>query len=204
MGNGDFIETMLRNNMLPSGMDPQNPYHTYDYKFPSRGLASPNGHEALPSALAFHRRISILAAELGLLARDIRAEEKQSPDDTSYAVVQSRQERIGVLQDTLRRTWNVQMPVSVASGYCNQILPVGARGIFEHVSDSLSSCLLQIRSSCLQAIVADSLKREISYHLFLLEHFRFPKVSARNGRLKTRSRINTYHFNSHSRYTAPA
>ena len=204
MGNGDFIETMLRNNMLPSGMDPQNPYHTYDYKFPSRGLASPNGHEALPSALAFHRRISILAAELGLLARDIRAEEKQNPDDTSYAVVQSRQERIGVLQDTLRRTWNVQMPVSVASGYCNQILPVGARGIFEHVSDSLSSYLLKVRSNGLQAIVADSLKREISYHLFLLEHFRFPKASARSGRLKTRSRINTYRFDSHSRYTAPA
>ena len=138
MGNGDFVETMLRNNMLPSGMDPQNPYHTYDNTSPSRGLPSPNGHEALPSALAFHRRISVLAAELGLLARDIRAEERQKPNDRSHAVMQSRQERIGVLQDTLRRTWNVQMPVSVASGYCNQILPVGARGIFEHVSDAFS------------------------------------------------------------------
>lgn len=136
MGNGDFIETMLRRNMLPSGMDPQNPYHTYDYTSLSCGLASPNGHEALPSALAFHRRISVLAAELGLLARDIRAEERQNPNDRSHAVMQSRQERIGVLQDTLRRTWNVQMPVSVASGCCNQILPVGARGIFEHVSDA--------------------------------------------------------------------
>lgn len=138
MGNGDFVETMLRNNMLPSGMDPQNPYHTYDNTSPSRGFPSPNGHEALPSALAFHRRISVLAAGLGLLARDIRAEERQKPNDRSHAVMQSRQERIGVLQDTLRRTWNVQMPVSVASGYCNQILPVGARGIFEHVSDAFS------------------------------------------------------------------
>lgn len=135
MGNGEFIETMLRNNMLPSGMDPQNPYHTYDYSLASRGLASPDGHEALPSALAFHRRIGILAAELGLLARDLRAEEKQNPHDRSRAVIQSRHERIGVLQDTFRRTWNVQMPVSVANGYCNQILPVGARGIFEHVSN---------------------------------------------------------------------
>ena len=138
MSNGDFIETMLRNNMLPSGMDPQNPCHTYDYNSPSRGLASPNAHKALPSALAFHRRISVLAAELGLLARDIRAEEQQNPNDMSHAVMQSRHERIGVLQDTLRRTWNVQMPVSVASGYCNQILPVGARGIFEHVSKLFS------------------------------------------------------------------
>ena len=141
MGNGDFIETMLRNNMLPSGLDPQNPYHTYDFRSPSYGLASPSGHEALPSALAFHRRISILAAELGLLARDIRAEEKRNPGDRSRAVMQSRYERIGVLQDTLRRTWNVQMPVSVTNGYCNQVLPVGARGIFEHVSEPFSFSL---------------------------------------------------------------
>ena len=139
MGNGEFVETMLRNNMLDSGIDPQNSGPTYDYRSPSRGLASPNVHEALPSALAFHRRISILAAELGLLARDIRAEEKQHPNDRSRAAMQSRHERISVLQDTLRRTWNVQMPVSVASGYCNQILPVGARGIFEHVSTLPSS-----------------------------------------------------------------
>ena len=135
MGNGEFIETILRNNMLPSGMDPQNPYHTYDFSSPSYGLASPNGQEALPSALAFHRLTSILAAELGFLARDIRAEEKQNPGDRSRAVLQSRYERIGVLQDRLRRTWNVQMPVSVAYGYCNQVLPMGARGIFEHVRE---------------------------------------------------------------------
>ena len=132
---------MLRNNLLPSGMDPQNPHHTYDFSSPSYGLASPSGHEALPSALAFHRRISILAAELGLLARDIRAEEKQNPGDRSHSVMQSRHERIEVLQDTLRRTWNVQMPVSVANGYCNQVLPVGARGIFEHVSETSPASL---------------------------------------------------------------
>ena len=134
MGHGEFVETMLRNNMLASDMDPQNPYHTHDYHSPSCELASPNGHEALPSALAFHRRITILAAELGLLARDLREDEKQNPSDSrSHAVIQSRHERIDALQDTLRRTWNVQMPVSVANGYCNQVLPIGARGVFEHV-----------------------------------------------------------------------
>ena len=136
MGSGEFVETMLCHNILPSVIDPQSTYHAYDYDSPSRGLASTYGQEALPSALAFHRRINILAAELGLLARDIRAEEKQNPDERSDAVIRSRHERIGVLQDTLRRVWNVQMPASVASGYCNQILPVGARGIFEHVSET--------------------------------------------------------------------
>lgn len=132
MGNGEFVETMLRNNMLPSGMDPQYPYDTIRRNSPSRGLS--NEHEALPSALAFHRRPNVLAAELGLLARDLRVEESRNPHDRSQAMVRRRQERIGALQDTLRRTWNVQMPASVASGYCNQVMPVGARGIFEHVS----------------------------------------------------------------------
>ena len=82
--------------------------------------------------------MTILAAELGLLARDIRTEEKQNPNDRSDATVKSWQERIGVLQDTLRRAWNVQSPVSVASGYCNEDLPIEARGIFEHVSVTFS------------------------------------------------------------------
>ena len=73
-----------------------------------------------------------MAAELSLLARDLRAEDRNHPH--SLGRTRSKQERIGVLQDTLRRAWNVQMPVSIASGYCNQVLPVGARGIFEHVS----------------------------------------------------------------------
>ena len=163
MGNGEFIETMLRNNLLPSGMDPQNPYHTYDFSFPSYGLASPSGHEALPSALAFHRRISILAAELGLLARDIRAEETQNPGDRSHAVMQSRHERIEVLQDTLRRTWNVQMPVSVANGYCNQVLPVGARGIFEHVSETSPVSLRpNIASPGRQAVLVSQYARHVT------------------------------------------
>ena len=132
LGNGEFIESMLRRNMLPSGMDPQHPYHSF-HSGPT-SIAPSREHEALPNSLAFHRRLTILAAEIGLLARDLRAEEKGNPDDSNELALRRRQEKIGTLQDTLRRTWNVQMPISVASGYCNQVLPVGARGIFEHVS----------------------------------------------------------------------
>ena len=150
IGNGEFVETMLHNNLLASGMDSQNPGATNDHFSPSRGIVSPSVHEALPSALAFHRRISILAAELGLLARDIRAEEKQNPNDRSHLIIQSRHKRIAGLQDTLRRAWNVQMPVSVAKGYCNQVLPVGARGIFEHVSNGfhISGEVSNLRPTC--------------------------------------------------------
>ena len=137
MGNGEFIETMLRHNLLSSGKDPQNPYQVYDH----------SSSEALPSALAFHRRICILAAELALLGRDLRAEERATPHGGNPGRNRRWQERIGVLQDTLRRAWNVQMPLSVANGYCNQVLPVGARGIFEHVSHSAYTHSLSVPSS---------------------------------------------------------
>lgn len=139
MGNGEFVEAMLRHNILPSGIEPQTSFRTYDNSPPSRCLTSTNDHEALPSALAFHRRMVILAAELGLLARDIRAEEKQNPDNRSHVVMQSRHQRIGAWQDTFRRAWDVQVPASMANGYSNQILPVGARGIYEHVSVNTSA-----------------------------------------------------------------
>ncbi len=134
MGNGEFVEQMLRHNLLPTGIGSDAHYH------PSRRPLSPDPHQALPSALSFHRRISILAAQLGLLARDLRKEAKKYNNFPSVAVVRGWTERICVLQDTLRRAWNVQMPASIASGYCNQILPVGARGIFEHVSPLPCPC----------------------------------------------------------------
>lgn len=137
MGNGEFVETMLRRNLLPSGLkgDKNHRHHSGD-------TSTLTKYEALPSALAFHRRISTLAAELGLMARDMRAEELRNPHDRSPATIRGRQDRIGKLQDTLRRTWNAQMPASVAKGYCNQVLPVGARGIFEHVSHPHSHSFL--------------------------------------------------------------
>ena len=133
MGNGHFIETMLRQNRLPSGIGPDHPYHTFHSESPER-LASPHEHEPLPSALAFHRQITILAAELGLLARDLRAEEKRKQHDKAHRVVSQWQGRIGILQNTLCKTWSTQMPCSVADGYHNRNLPIGSRGIFEHVS----------------------------------------------------------------------
>ena len=135
MGNGEFIEAMLGHNLLSSGKEPQNNYPFYDHTT-TNAMTPPASSEALPGALAFHRRICILAAELALLARDLRAEERATAHSRSPGCNRRWQERIGVLQDTLRRTWNVQMPLSVANGYCNQVLPVGARGIFEHVSHS--------------------------------------------------------------------
>ena len=129
MGEGSFVETMLQHRLLPTGIASDSHY------IPARSLTSPIENSALPTPLSFHRRICLLAAELSLLARDLRNEAtSMMPLEPSGPTIQNWQARISVLQDTLGGVWKVQMPASVANGYCNQSLPVGARGIFEHVS----------------------------------------------------------------------
>lgn len=130
MDKGNFIETMLQHNLLSSDHNTSND---------RRLVSSTSEHQSTfnsvqPSALSFHRRLCIFGAEIGLLARDLRAEEKEKSHGRSFSTMRSRQERIGRLQDQMRAIWNAQASISIAEGYSNDILPVGARSIFEHVS----------------------------------------------------------------------
>lgn len=130
MGRGEFIESMLGNGLLPhaSRADSQ---HTLS----NSPLANIEA-AALPSSLSFHRRISILAAQLSLMTRDIREEARRLlPDLPNADTIAQWQQRVEALRDTLRRTWDVQMPDHIARRPdSHQLLPVNARGIFEHVS----------------------------------------------------------------------
>ena len=109
MGEGHFIEAMLRRRLLPTDIGSESEY------IAAHDLGSPVDGGALPSSLAFHRRICILAAELALLSRDLRDEARRMlPCLPGTNTINQWQHRISVLQDTLRRTWNVQMPASIA------------------------------------------------------------------------------------------
>ena len=138
MGNGIFVETMLQNNLLPSGLEPDG-YHqpsSLSAATPTYLSALTPLSSSLPSALAFHRRICTLAAYLGLLARDLREEERRDPTNCcSTKTLAARQQRVSNVLDLFRRTWSAQMPASVAGDYCNLVIPIGSRGLFEHVSD---------------------------------------------------------------------
>ena len=138
LGSGTFVGTMLQQNLLPSGLEPD------EYHQPSSvSAATPNHLSAprpllsgLPSALAFHRRICTLAAQLGLLARDLREEERRNAMYRCCTMTMAaRQRRVATFLDLLRRTWSAQMSVPGIGNPCNLNLPVGARGLYEHVGD---------------------------------------------------------------------
>ena len=137
MGNGHFVETMLRHNLLPSGLEADD-YHQPATSIPAAtpihfSIPDPL-YSSLPSALAFHRRICTLAAQLGLLSRDLRTDEHRDPTNCNHAALAARQQRVVNFQDLLRRTWAAQESTSVSGGYSNLAVPVDARGLFEHVS----------------------------------------------------------------------
>lgn len=78
-----------------------------------------------------HRTILTIAARLGLLARDLRANRAYHRKINLNNLDQ--QQRVMQLQATLRNFWHRQLPILVAMGHDNKNVPVTARGIFEHV-----------------------------------------------------------------------
>lgn len=134
-GRGDFVKTMLASGMLS---DPSILGQASSFDFDNTSIASV-AHPG-PSVLVFHRSILILAARLGLLAREIRDSVARSygrQSQASRAEVIQRQHRVEQLRDNLQETWGLQAPTFDAMGYCNEKVPIHSRGIFEHVSHSV-------------------------------------------------------------------
>ena len=92
-----------------------------------------------PCVLEFHRSILVLAARLGLLARELRQTVAQCygrQDQATHAGMTQRRQRVEQLRDRLRRTWKSQAANFDAMGYSNKTVPIHSRGIQEHVSCS--------------------------------------------------------------------
>ncbi|KAL9608508.1 MAG: hypothetical protein Q9167_006673 [Letrouitia subvulpina] len=129
-GDGELVEEMLRYNMFPTADNIIQLNGTEVCYDPLTEEAS-----AMPAVLEFHRKIEMLTARLGLLARDMR---KEYSSNTGREVKMSRstindyQRRIRDVQSLLRRTWTEQMPPYVVLGLGNQTLPLRARGIFDN------------------------------------------------------------------------
>ena len=129
-GDGKFVETLLRHNMIPQTIEKRPRNGSMD-SFPSfTGDIIP-----APSPLKFHRNIALQAAKLGRLGRDFRLEVLQQETAVmSDEQVYIRQQRLNQAQNSLKQTWDAYFPSFQAMGYTNDRVPVKDRGIFEHVS----------------------------------------------------------------------
>ncbi|KAL9046382.1 MAG: hypothetical protein Q9214_000768 [Letrouitia sp. 1 TL-2023] len=129
-GDGELVEEILRYNMFPIADNIIQLNGTEACYDPSTEEAS-----AMPAVLEFHRKIEMLTARLGLLARDLRKEyssHARGEMKMSRSTISDHQRSIRDLQCLLRRTWTEQMPPYVVLGLGNQTLPTRARGIFDN------------------------------------------------------------------------
>lgn len=129
-GNGIYAVSLLKGNLLPETIRPlQRPG-------PTRSTSPrPSKSELAPLVLEFHRKIYVQAANIGLLARDLREEVVQHGNHAiTSREIRFRQQRVVQARDILDQTWNRDAPVFSALGYANENVAVKDRGIFEHVS----------------------------------------------------------------------
>lgn len=129
-GNGIYAESLLNSNLLPETPRPiQRAGRTGSFSPRCAEL------ESAPSVLEFHRKVYVQAANLGLLARDLREEIVQHGRSAlTEREILFRQQRTVRARDILEQTWNDQASIFSALGYANDRVPVKNRGIFEHVS----------------------------------------------------------------------
>ncbi|KAL8830770.1 MAG: hypothetical protein Q9191_001247 [Dirinaria sp. TL-2023a] len=136
-GQGDFAQSMLRSDQFL----PYTGYFTIG-STKSSGQQSMDSRQA-PSVLDFHRAILIMAARLGILARDLRQSDSRSSNRQELHVyAMEREQQVTHLRDDLRRTWDTHSPAFKAMGYSNGSVPIEARGIFEHTYALYHACII--------------------------------------------------------------
>ena len=135
IGEGMFVDSVLKNNTLSPGIDHSPAVHT------ESGFSS--GHDKdkrEPSILEFHRTILTFAARLGLLARKFRIKHTHSnyllQEQVELSSSAQWRKRVVKLRSDLRETWDSQAPDLTALRYSGKRVPDMDVSIFQHVSSA--------------------------------------------------------------------
>jgi len=134
-GMGSFIA-----NMIGRGQVPTTAALLGTPSLVERGAPTTQEATMMPVILEFHRTMSLLAAELGFIAKELREFETRAlPEETRAKVARIGlwQQQVLAIRDKLKLTWRTQIPYALATNPRDQQLPTRIRGIFEHVSQSI-------------------------------------------------------------------
>ena len=134
-GQGEFVGTMLRNNLLPAANE-----HPLALGIFRSASTYAEEMEITRSILEVNRAISILAANLAQLALETRSllppRRPTGPSHISAPrsdTLHAQQRKIVEWREHFRRTWNSRTSSQYGSSYDQAALPEQAHGIFEHV-----------------------------------------------------------------------
>lgn len=130
-GKGSFIANMISQGQVPTTGDLLRTPELVESSARTTDEAS-----MMPAVADFHRSISLLAAELGFLAKDLRkfsTQDLQEQPRARVARIGLWQQQVLAVRDKLKRTWRTQIPYAVATDPRDQALPARIRSLFEHV-----------------------------------------------------------------------
>ncbi|MCJ1401685.1 hypothetical protein MMC11_004902 [Xylographa trunciseda] len=146
IGRGAFLSNLIRTGHVPTSAD----------MIRAPGLVEPSSHvpeEAplMPKTLDFHRAVTLLAAQLGLLASSLRDAANMRRSSGHMRVARSGhpqwQQQVQELQESLRQAWRTQVPVALTTGYRDGTLPGRIRGVYEHTYLLYRACLIYSHTS---------------------------------------------------------
>ena len=134
-GRGEFVDTILRNNLLPAANE-----HPLALGILRSSGTYADEVESIRSIMEVNRAISILAANLAQLALETRTllspPRSGEPSHTSASrseTLRAQQRKIIEWREHFRRTWNSRTSSQYGPGYDQAALPEQVHGIFEHV-----------------------------------------------------------------------
>ena len=138
-GTGDFVGTMLNNDMIPPPS-----FHLYPLGMDGASIMYVEETDTLPIVLQLNYEVTVLAVRLGLLAQELKQEASQKTVSFSmqqqHVDVKIRQSRILELQESLRHLWVA--PNIMLLGQRLDLLPRRSQQLFQHASSLYRACMI--------------------------------------------------------------
>jgi Fungal specific transcription factor domain len=138
-GTGDFVGTMLNNDMIPPPS-----FHLYPLGMDGSSIMYVEETDTLPIVLQLNYEVTVLAVRLGLLAKELKQEASQERHGFSlheqHVDIRMRQSRILELQESLRQLWVA--PNIMLLGQRLDLLPRRSQQLFQQASSLYRACII--------------------------------------------------------------
>jgi hypothetical protein len=146
-GRGEFVGTMLKNDMMPPPS-----FHLYPLGIDGSSIVYVEETESLPAILQLNYEVTVLAVRLGLLAQELRRDASSLTFDSQeiashqrHVSTKLRQRRVFEIQEAFRNLW--VSPTILMLGQQPELLPPRSRQSFQHASALYRACLIYSHTS---------------------------------------------------------
>jgi Fungal specific transcription factor domain len=146
-GTGEFVGTMLKNDMMPPPS-----FHLYPLGMDGSSIVYPEETESLPMILQLNYEVTVLAVRLGLLAQELRREapaltfeSQEIASHHRHVSTKLRQRRVFELQEALRHLWLT--PLALMLTQQPEMLPPRSRQTFEQANALYRACIIYSHTS---------------------------------------------------------